>query len=89
MSLIRDIDTLPRKRALVESMIRVCQRDLDIQVVCEGVETPAERDVLIELEASLLQGYLFARPQQGFCQLLSSQDLPSQIAFEAQAPPPP
>jgi EAL domain-containing protein (putative c-di-GMP-specific phosphodiesterase class I) len=69
MSLIRDIDTLPRKRALVESMIRVCQRDLGIQVVCEGVETPAERDVLIELETSLLQGYLYARPQREFCRL--------------------
>jgi EAL domain-containing protein (putative c-di-GMP-specific phosphodiesterase class I) len=50
MSLIRDIDTLPRKRALVESMIRVCQNDLGMQVVCEGVETPGERDVLVELE---------------------------------------
>jgi EAL domain-containing protein (putative c-di-GMP-specific phosphodiesterase class I) len=69
MSLIRDIDTLPRKRALVESMIRVCQRDLGMQVVCEGVETLAERDVLIELGAPLLQGYLFARPQREFCRL--------------------
>jgi EAL domain-containing protein (putative c-di-GMP-specific phosphodiesterase class I) len=67
MSLIRDIDTLPRKRALVESMIRVCQRDLGMQVVCEGIETEGERDVLIELEASLLQGYLFARPHREFC----------------------
>ena len=69
MSLIRDIDTMPRKRALVQSMIRVCQVDLGIQVVCEGVETIAERDALIELEASLLQGYLFARPQRNFCRL--------------------
>jgi len=68
MSLIRDIDTQPRKRALVESMIRVCQRDLGMQVVCEGVETLGEREVLLELEPALLQGYLFARPQRGFCE---------------------
>jgi len=66
MSLIRDIDTLPRKHALVESMIRVCQRDLGIQVVCEGVETAAERDTLQALEPSLLQGYFFARPLREF-----------------------
>lgn len=67
MSLIRDVDSAPRKRALVESMIRVCQQDLGIQVVCEGVETEAERDVLISLGSALLQGYLFARPQRQFC----------------------
>ena len=68
MSLIRDIDTQPRKRALVESMIRVCQRDLGMLVVCEGVETTAEREVLFGLEPSFLQGYLFARPQREFCE---------------------
>lgn len=66
MSLIRDIDTQPRKRALVESMIRVCQRDLGMLVVCEGVETASERDVLMALEAAFFQGYLFARPQREF-----------------------
>lgn len=72
MSLVRDIDTLPRKRALVESMVRVCQNDLAMQVVCEGVETAAEQEVLLELEVSLLQGYLFARPQRGFCAVQAS-----------------
>ena len=66
MSLIRDIDKLPRKHALVESMIRVCQRDLGMQVVCEGVETAAERDTLLALGPTLLQGYFFARPQREF-----------------------
>jgi len=66
MSLIRDIDTQPRKRALVESMLRVCQRDLGMQVVCEGVETVAERDVLLTMEPAFLQGYLFARPLREF-----------------------
>jgi EAL domain-containing protein (putative c-di-GMP-specific phosphodiesterase class I)/ActR/RegA family two-component response regulator len=66
MSLIRDIDSEPRKRALVESMVRVCMQDLGMQVVCEGVETAEERDVLVALGAPLLQGYLFGRPARGF-----------------------
>jgi EAL domain-containing protein (putative c-di-GMP-specific phosphodiesterase class I) len=35
-------------------------------VVAEGVETPAERDTLIELGCDLLQGFLFARPSPPF-----------------------
>jgi EAL domain-containing protein (putative c-di-GMP-specific phosphodiesterase class I) len=66
MSLIRDIDKEPRKRALVESMVRVCMQDLGMQVVCEGVETAEERDVLVALGAPLLQGYLFGRPAREF-----------------------
>ncbi len=33
-----------------------------IQVIAEGIETEAERDSVVELGASLLQGYLFGRP---------------------------
>ncbi|HEX2877828.1 MAG TPA: EAL domain-containing protein [Polyangiaceae bacterium] len=67
MSLIRHVDTSPRKRALVETMVRVCTRDLGIQVVCEGVETTGERDVLVEIGVPLLQGYLFGRPAKELC----------------------
>jgi EAL domain-containing protein (putative c-di-GMP-specific phosphodiesterase class I) len=66
MSLIRGIDSEPRKHALVESMVRVCLHDLGMQVVCEGVETIQERDVLVSLGAPLLQGYLFGRPAREF-----------------------
>jgi len=66
MSLIRDIDTSSRKASLVRSMIKVCQRELGIIVVCEGVETEAERDTLLGLGAGLLQGYLFGRPERTF-----------------------
>jgi EAL domain-containing protein (putative c-di-GMP-specific phosphodiesterase class I) len=47
-------------------MLRVCQRDLGMQVVCEGVETAGECSALIAADATLLQGYLFGRPQPGF-----------------------
>ena len=66
MSLIRGIDGAERKRRVVRSLIHLCQEELGVAVVCEGIETEAERDVLVDLGADLLQGYLFARPASGF-----------------------
>jgi EAL domain-containing protein (putative c-di-GMP-specific phosphodiesterase class I) len=66
MSLVRGIDTSSRKASLVRTMIAVCRQELDTLVVCEGVETTAERDTLEGLGAHLLQGYLFARPERSF-----------------------
>jgi|ERR1035438_74756 EAL domain-containing protein (putative c-di-GMP-specific phosphodiesterase class I) len=64
MSLIRGIDSHPRKQAIVRSMCQLC-RELGILVVAEGVEKTGERDTLIALGCNLLQGYLFARPERG------------------------
>ena len=64
MSLIRGIDTQPRKQTIVKSMCTLC-RELEILVVAEGVEKAAERDTLATLGCDLLQGYLFARPERG------------------------
>lgn len=66
MSLVRGVDSSPSKASLVRSMVQVCTQELGMSVVCEGVETPAERDALAALGAQLLQGYLFARPERGF-----------------------
>ena len=61
MSLVRDIENARTKQRLVHSLTDVCG-ELGMKVVAEGVETPAERDALLELGCDLLQGYLFARP---------------------------
>lgn len=66
MSLIRELDRSPRKRAIVRSMISVCMQDLGTLVVCEGVETEAERAALRELGGELFQGFLCGRPVSGF-----------------------
>jgi EAL domain-containing protein (putative c-di-GMP-specific phosphodiesterase class I) len=63
MSLVRDIDKEPTKKRLVRSMVILCH-DLGLQIIGEGVETPSERDALIELGCDLMQGYLFARPSR-------------------------
>lgn len=66
MSLVRDIDASEQKRKIVRSMLQVCTQELGVSVVCEGVETVAERDVLDELGSDTQQGYLFGRPSAGF-----------------------
>jgi EAL domain-containing protein (putative c-di-GMP-specific phosphodiesterase class I) len=63
MALVRGVDHEPIKRRLVGSMARLC-RDLGILVVAEGIETPAEREVLVDLGCDLLQGYLIGRPER-------------------------
>jgi EAL domain-containing protein (putative c-di-GMP-specific phosphodiesterase class I) len=61
ISLVHDIHREPTRRKLVQSMVQLCA-DLGMEVICEGVETVAERDVLCALGGDLLQGFLFARP---------------------------
>lgn len=68
MSLIRDIDKFKRKQSLVRSLLSVCSRELGIEVICEGVETEHERETLVELGATLMQGFLFGRPVATFSQ---------------------
>lgn len=65
MSLVRGVDTQPRKQSIVRSMTRLCT-ELGMRVVAEGVETVSERDKLVELGCDLFQGFLFARPERGF-----------------------
>lgn len=65
MSLVRAADKSGVKQRLIRSLTDVC-KDLGYSVVGEGVETPEERDILIELGCDLLQGYLFGRPGRPF-----------------------
>lgn len=63
MSLVRDVHRVPTKQRLVRSFQEVCS-DLGIVLVCEGVETPEERDCLVEQGCDVFQGFLFGRPEQ-------------------------
>ena len=65
MSLVRGVDSDPRRQSVIRSMKKLCD-ELNMLVVAEGVETVAERDALAELGCDLLQGYLFAKPQRAF-----------------------
>lgn len=61
ISLVRGVHSSLVKRRLVSSMVTLCQ-ELGSLVVAEGIETEAERDVLVDLGCDLLQGFRFARP---------------------------
>ncbi|MBI4819271.1 MAG: EAL domain-containing protein [Deltaproteobacteria bacterium] len=65
MSLVRDVEKNGTKRKLIGSMARV-SKELGMMVVAEGIESVAERDVLIDLGCDLLQGYLLAKPGKPF-----------------------
>jgi EAL domain-containing protein (putative c-di-GMP-specific phosphodiesterase class I) len=65
MSLIRGVDADATRAKLVRSMTALC-KELDMQVISEGIETVAERDTIAEIGCDLLQGYLFAKPGDGF-----------------------
>lgn len=68
MSLVRDVHVSPTKQKLVRSMTNLCH-DLGMRVVAEGVETIEEREMLDSLACDYLQGFFFAKPQRGFCEV--------------------
>lgn len=61
MELVRGIDSSKPKQAIVKGIAAIC-RDLDVQVLAEGIETMPERDFLQSLGIDLMQGYLFCKP---------------------------
>ena len=65
MSLVRQVDSNPAKQGVIRSISRLCV-DLHMDLVVEGVETVAERDMLASLGCDLMQGFLFAKPGFGF-----------------------
>jgi len=65
MSLVRGIESSPVKQKLVGAIVALAN-DLQIRLIAEGIETPAERDCVTALGADALQGYLFAKPGRGF-----------------------
>jgi EAL domain-containing protein (putative c-di-GMP-specific phosphodiesterase class I) len=64
MDLVRGLDADPARRHIVHHLVRLCA-DLGVAVIAEGVETVAERNALLDLGITLMQGYLFARPTMG------------------------
>ena len=68
MSLVRGIDASATKQKVVRSMTSLSQ-DMGMLVVAEGVETAAERDMLVDLGCDLLQGFLFAKPSPPFASI--------------------
>ncbi|MBD8064264.1 EAL domain-containing protein [Devosia sp. PTR5] len=62
MELLRGVDASAPRQAIVAAIITMA-RQLDIQVLAEGVETEAELTTLRAAGITLFQGYYFAKPQ--------------------------
>ncbi|MGY1643211.1 putative bifunctional diguanylate cyclase/phosphodiesterase [Geodermatophilus sp. SYSU D00703] len=62
-SLVARVDRDPKSRALCESVVTI-GRALGLDVVAEGVETPAQLGALRGLGAGFAQGFLLARPMR-------------------------
>jgi EAL domain-containing protein (putative c-di-GMP-specific phosphodiesterase class I) len=61
MALIRNIDQRRSSQIIVRGIMQVC-RELDMQVIAEGIESYEEFSLLFDLGIDLFQGYYFARP---------------------------
>lgn len=62
MELIRNIHRSRAKQAITRSIVTLC-KDLNIQVIAEGIEHIEELQTLQEAGIHLFQGYLFAKPE--------------------------
>ncbi|MFF5896822.1 putative bifunctional diguanylate cyclase/phosphodiesterase [Streptomyces argenteolus] len=60
-SFIDGITEDSKKLGLVEGILRIADT-LGLQVIAEGIESTAQRDLLTDLGCRCAQGYLFARP---------------------------
>jgi EAL domain-containing protein (putative c-di-GMP-specific phosphodiesterase class I) len=61
LSLTRDIDADPVRRALASSLVTFAF-EVGAEIVAEGIETPSEQETLSALGVNLGQGYHLARP---------------------------
>lgn len=62
MHLVRNIDQDPKRLAILRGILATA-KELDVAVIAEGIEQPAEFEALHALGINLFQGYLFAKPQ--------------------------
>ncbi|MDP3699660.1 MAG: EAL domain-containing protein [Hylemonella sp.] len=61
-SFVRDLQTDPNDVVITQTIIALGQ-SLGLEVIAEGVETEAQRDILVQQGCRLFQGYFYARPQ--------------------------
>ncbi|MBL8312451.1 MAG: bifunctional diguanylate cyclase/phosphodiesterase [Rubrivivax sp.] len=78
---VTDLDHSEDARAVVNAVVQLAHA-LSLKVVAEGVETPRQRDILVELGCDELQGFLFAKPMPARLLLMwAMSDRASPTAF--------
>ncbi|HKX40918.1 MAG TPA: bifunctional diguanylate cyclase/phosphodiesterase, partial [Burkholderiaceae bacterium] len=68
-SFVKDVEHGADARAVVDAVVKLAHA-LGLKVVAEGVETPRQEQLLVELGCDELQGYLFAKPMTARALLL-------------------
>ena len=61
MGFLREIEESDRSRIILQSVIGLAQ-SLRMEVICEGVETAEQLEMLASMGCGLFQGYYFSRP---------------------------
>ena len=61
MRFMRQFETTPKSRVILTELMRLAQ-SLNIETVCEGVETAEQADFLTEIGCTRMQGYHFCKP---------------------------
>ncbi len=62
ISICRGVDRDPSRRALAAALV-IFAADIGAEIVAEGIETPGERQTLLDLGIYYGQGYLLGRPE--------------------------
>jgi diguanylate cyclase (GGDEF)-like protein len=77
---VRELGRDDRATAIIRSVVTLA-KDLGLEVVAEGVETPDQAQVLAELGCQFAQGYLWARalPLEDLCERLQAQRDPTAL----------
>ncbi len=85
-SFVRDLGTSSRDLAIVRAIIGLAEA-FDLQLVAEGVETPAAALTLMRHGCHRAQGYLLSRPLPGHAMqaLLASRWMPMPFLADSQA----
>jgi EAL domain-containing protein (putative c-di-GMP-specific phosphodiesterase class I) len=81
-SFVRDLDITSQSSAVVTAIIALA-RSLGLRVIAEGVETRRQMSALQRLGCTVMQGFLFSRPQppEGIEQWLNEQVLPRRAGW--------
>ncbi|MDO4806122.1 MAG: EAL domain-containing protein [Coriobacteriales bacterium] len=61
MAFLREFEHRPKSRVIIASMVNMAKQ-LGMQTLIEGVETPAQFDFLRDIGCELVQGYLIGKP---------------------------
>jgi EAL domain-containing protein (putative c-di-GMP-specific phosphodiesterase class I) len=58
---VKPLNNHPKDVKFLQGIITLCH-NLDLEVVCEGIETEIQKKILSKLQCNYGQGYLFAKP---------------------------